>query len=144
MGTTELILILRSLHLFGGTRRYYGDITECILVLRNLSLYGSTRKYYKTYTGTSYLILVLRSISWSYETYTCITDSCISYLILVLRILHGAYSDIKVPVGTTEILRNVYWYCGTYPYSCVKVPVGTISRNRSDLCRYISDMDISP
>ena len=70
-----------------------------------------------------------------YKTYSCISD-----LILVLRILHGAYSDTKVPVGTTEILRNVYWYCGTY--SCIsdlilvlrilhgayydtKVPVGT-------------------
>ena len=28
----------------------------------------------------------------------------VSELILVLRILHEAYSDIKVPVGTTEIL----------------------------------------
>ena len=44
--TIGLILILRSLHLFGGTRRYYRDITEHILVLRNLFLYGSTRKYY--------------------------------------------------------------------------------------------------
>ena len=60
--------------MFGGTRRYYRDITEHILVLRNLSLYNSTRKYYKTYTGTSYLILVLRSISWSYGTYTYITE----------------------------------------------------------------------
>ena len=42
---------------------YYRDITECILVLQNLFLYGSTSKYYKTYIGTSYLILVLRSIS---------------------------------------------------------------------------------
>ena len=45
------------------------------------------------------------------------TYSCISDLILVLRILHGAYSDTKVPVGTTEILWNVYWYCRTY--SCI-------------------------
>ena len=44
--TIGLILILRSLHLFGGTRRYYRDMTERILVLRNLFLYGSTRKYY--------------------------------------------------------------------------------------------------
>ena len=36
--TIGLILILRSLHLFGGTRRYYRDITEYILVLRNLLL----------------------------------------------------------------------------------------------------------
>ena len=40
------ILILWRLHMFGGTRRYYRDITERILVLRNLFLYGSTRKYY--------------------------------------------------------------------------------------------------
>ena len=44
--TIGLILILRRLHLFGGTRRYYKDITERILVLRNFSLYGSTCKYY--------------------------------------------------------------------------------------------------
>ena len=52
--------------MFGGTRRYYKDIPKRILVLWNLSLYGSTHKYYKTYTGTSYLILVLQSISWPY------------------------------------------------------------------------------
>ena len=69
--------------MFGGTCRYYKDITERILVLQNLSLYGSTRKYYITYTGTSYLILVLRSISWPYGTYTCITE-----LILVFQILY--------------------------------------------------------
>ena len=34
----ELILIRRSLHLFGGTRRYYRDIMERILVLHNLFL----------------------------------------------------------------------------------------------------------
>ena len=44
--TIGLILILRSLHSLGGTRRYYRDITERILVLRNLFLYGSTHKYY--------------------------------------------------------------------------------------------------
>ena len=42
-----------------------------------------------------------------YKTY-----SCISGLILVLQILHGAYSDTKVPVGTIQI-----------PYT--EVPVGT-------------------
>ena len=84
--TIGLILILWRLHLFGGTRRNYRDITERILVLWNLSLYGSTRKYYKTYTGTLYLILVLRSISWSYGTYTCITE-----LILVFQILYFYY-----------------------------------------------------
>ena len=78
------------------------EITERVLVLRNLFLYGSTCKYYKTYTGTSYLILVLRSISWSYGTYTGLTE-----LILVLQ--------------------NLYLSYGSYP--CAKVPVGTISRN---------------
>ena len=84
LGTTKLILILWSSHLFGGTRRYYGDITKHIMVLRNLPLYGSTRKYYKTYTGTSYLILVLRSVSWSYGTYTCITELILVFWIFVL------------------------------------------------------------
>ena len=40
------------------------------------------------------------------------TYSCISGLILVLQILHGAYSDTKVPVGTIHI-----------PYT--EVPIGT-------------------
>ena len=31
------------------------------------------------------------------------TYSCISGLILVLQILHGAYSDTKVPIGTIQI-----------------------------------------
>ena len=81
------------------------EITERILVLRNLFLYGSTCKYYKTYTGTSYLILVLRSISWSYGTYTCIIK-----LILVFQILYLYYktytyfTNTGVPVGTTELI----------------------------------------
>ena len=56
-------------------------VTELIL-MQDLYLYRSTCKYYKTYTGTSYLILVLRSISWSYGTYTSLTE-----LILILQIL---------------------------------------------------------
>ena len=42
VGVTELILILRSLHLFGGTRRYrkdygtYTDIVELILIRKYL------------------------------------------------------------------------------------------------------------
>ena len=42
MGTTELILIIRSLHLFGGTRRYHRDygmyagIAELILIWKYL------------------------------------------------------------------------------------------------------------
>ena len=42
VGVTELILILRSFHLFGGTRRYHKDyrtctgIAELILILKYL------------------------------------------------------------------------------------------------------------
>ena len=99
VGVIELMLIQRYLYLSDISRRslqnlylYNGvyacsevpvgitEITERVLVSRNLFLYRSTCKYNKTYTGTSYLILVLRSISWSYKTYTCLTE-----LILVFR-----------------------------------------------------------
>ena len=150
LGTTKLILILQSLHLFGGTRRYYRVMTERILVLRNLFLYGSTRKYYKTYTGTSYLILVLRSISWSYRTYTCITElilvfqilylyyktyTCSSDLILVpehihvFQILYLSYGAYTCLTDLILVLQNLFLTYGSYSYA--KVPVGTISRNKS-------------
>ena len=48
LGTIEIRLILQSLHLFVGTRRFYTD-----------SLYGSTRRYYWTYTYFTELILIL-------------------------------------------------------------------------------------
>ena len=60
VGVTELRLMLQSLNLFEGTRRYHRD--------------------YGTYTGISEHILVLRNLYWSYETYTYLTD-----LILVLQ-----------------------------------------------------------
>ena len=94
VGVTELMLMLRSLNLFGGTRRYHRDygmytgILEHILVLRNL--YWS----YGTYTCLTELILVLRNLYWSYGTYICIQDLFLSYgsytgiteLIIVFRI----------------------------------------------------------
>ena len=94
VGVTELMLMLRSLNLFGGTRRYHRDygtytgISEHILVLRNL--YWS----YGTYTCLTELILVLRNLYWSYGTYICIQDLFLSYgsytgiteLIIVFRI----------------------------------------------------------
>ena len=73
--------------------------------------------YYRTYTCISDLIHVFQILCMSYRVYTCLTD-----LILVLQNLLLSYRS----------------------YSCAKVPVGTISRNRSDLYRYISSMDISP
>ena len=101
VGVTELMLILRSLNLFGGTRRYHRDcgtytgISEHILVFRILYVYYRTYTCisdlihvlqnlylsYETYTGLTELILVLRNLYWSYETYTGITE-----LILVFRI----------------------------------------------------------
>ena len=54
VGVTELMLMLRSLNLFGGTRRYHRD--------------------YGMYTGISEHILVLRNLYWSYGTYACLTD----------------------------------------------------------------------
>ena len=145
LGTTKLILILRSLHLFGGTRRYYRDMTERILILRNLFLYGSTHKYYKTYTGTSYIILVLRSISWSSITYTCITElvlvfqilylyyrtyTCISDLILVLQNIYMNFKSYTCLTDLILVLQNLFLSYGSY--SCAKVPIGTISRNKSE------------
>ena len=163
LGTTKLILILRSLHLFGGTRRYYRDMTERILVLRNLFLYGSTRKYYKTYTGTSYLILVLRSISWSYRTYTFITELilCISDLILVLQNLYMYFRSYTCLTEHIHVFQILYLSYG--PYTCVTELIlvlrilflceGTRRYDKSEQIRIISptrsyqtyaDTDISP
>ena len=95
VGVTELILKLRSSHLFRDTRGvsrrlrnvyWYCRAYSCLI--RNLFLYGNTCKYYKTYTSTSYLILVLRSIFLSYRTYIWVTDT-------------------GVPVGTTELILSL-------------------------------------
>ena len=56
VGVTKLILMLRSLHLFGGTHGYHIEITERILVLQNLFLYGSTRRKYRTLSVTKVLV----------------------------------------------------------------------------------------
>ena len=105
------------------------EITERILVLQNLFLYRSTCKYYKTYTGTSYLILVLRSISLFYRYYTCISDLiCVlhnlnlSYgtyigltkLILVFRILYVYYRTYTCISDLMHVLQNLYLSYGTY------------------------------
>ena len=115
----------------------YSCITEHILVLRILYL------YYGAYSCISDLIHVLRNLYFSFGTYTCVTE-----LIRVFRILYGAYSCIKVPVGTTQIhytevpvgttgliliLQNLYllyrygstrWYYRDF--TCTKILVGTI------------------
>ena len=144
--TIGLILILRRLPLFGGTRRYYKDITEHILVLWNLSLYRSTRKYYKTYIGTSYHILVLRSISWSYGTYTCITElihvfhilylsyrayTCLTDLILVLQDLFLSYGSYTCVTELILVLQILFFCEGTHRYDKSE-QIRIISHTRSD------------
>ena len=113
LSTTKLILILRSLHLFGGTRRYYRDMTERILVWRNLFLYGkvlvSTTKlilvlrilylYYEAYPGLTKLIHVLLNLFLYFRSYTCITElihvfrsyTCLTEHIHVFQILYLSY-----------------------------------------------------
>ena len=74
---------------------------EHILVLRILYL------FYRTCSCISNLIHVLRNLYIYFRSYTCLTEH-----ILVSQILYGAYSGIKVPVGTTQTHYT-------------KVPVGT-------------------
>ena len=93
VGVTKLILILRSLHLFGGTRRYHRDYGTCtgiaelilirkyLLVLQNLYWYFVSYLYYEVYPGLTELILVFLSTYWYFGFYTCITE-----LILVLSL----------------------------------------------------------
>ena len=99
-GVTELRLMLQSLNLFEGTRRYHRD--------------------YGTYTGISEHILVLRNLYWSYETYTYLTD-----LILVLQNLllyfryrstrryYRTFNGTKVLVGTIEQISYTEVLVGT-------------------------------
>ena len=89
IGVTELILILRSLHLFGGTRRYYREIMERILVFRNLFLYGSTREYYLFKCPKRRTLVLISNLS---------------------------YTHTGVPVGTTEVILIWSLYGDTRRY----------------------------
>ena len=108
--------------------------------LRNVYRYCGTYSYTEVLVSTTELILILRSIYWSYRTWTCISDLIhvlqsvyLSYgsytglteLILVLRILY-CNSDTEVPVGTTEYFNGTRVPVATteqIPYT--KVLVGT-------------------
>ena len=81
VGVTELIL--RSLNLFGGTRRYHRESTERKLVLQNLFLYGSTRKYYLFKCPKRRTLVIISNLS---------------------------YNRMGVPVGNTEfiLIRSLY------------------------------------
>ena len=69
--------------MFGGTRRYYRDITERILVLGNLFLYESTCKYYLFKYPKRRTLVLISNLS---------------------------YTHTGVPVGTTKfnLIRSLY------------------------------------
>ena len=103
VGVTELRLLLQSLNLFEGTRRYHRD--------------------YGTYTGISEHILVLRNLYCSYETYTYLTD-----LILVLQnlLLYFRYRSTRRYYITDSLYGGTRRYHWTYSYFIdTGVPVGT-------------------
>ena len=93
--------------------RTYTYTTEFTLVrrypkvsprLRNVYRYCGTYSYTKVLVSTTELILILRSIYWSYSTWTCISD-----LIHVLQSVYLSYRPIL-------ILQNLYLF-GTYTYN---------------------------
>ena len=98
---TELIHVripISSLCLFRspvGVYRTYNYPTEFTLVrkypkvsqrLRNVYRYCGTYSYTEVLVSTTELILILRSIYWSYRTWTCISD-----LIHVLQSIYLSY-----------------------------------------------------
>ena len=139
------MLIQRYLYLSQISRRslqnlylYYGvytcsevpvgitEITKRKLVLQNLFLYRSTCKYYKTYTGTSYIILVLRSISLFFRYYTCISD-----LIRVLQNLNLSYGTYTSLTEHILILQILSLCEGTRRYNKSELII-IVSHTRSD------------
>ena len=89
VGVTELMLMLRSLNLFGGTRRYHRD--------------------YGTYTGISEHVLVLRNLYWSYGTYTGLKELIFiyrtySYLTDLILFLRNLYLSYRTCTGLTELI----------------------------------------
>ena len=90
--------------------------------LRNVYRYCGTYSYTEVLVSTTELILILRSIYWSYRTWTCISD--------LIHVLSSIYlycnSDTEVPVGTTEYVTGTRVPVGTteqIPYT--EVLVGT-------------------
>ena len=106
--------------------------------------YYGTYSYTEVLVSTTELILILRSIYWSYRTWTCISD--LIHVLQSIYLSYGTYTDLTEHIlvlqnldmyfrsytclrGHILILRILYWSYGTY--SCAKVPVGTMSRNKS-------------
>ena len=113
LGITRLILILRSLHLFGGIRRYYRDLYLFL--------------YFGSYACITKLILVLQNVYLCYRAYSCISD-----LIHVLRNLYLSYGY----KSTRRYYRTFYLYKSTRRYyrTDTEVPVGTF---RSLPCSFL-------
>ena len=66
VGVTELMLMLRSLNLFGGTRRYYRDYGMYIGISEHILVFRILYTYYRTYTCVLDLIHVLQNLYLSY------------------------------------------------------------------------------
>ena len=145
--------------MFGGTRRYYRDITErnwycgtypytevpvsttkLILVLRILYL------YYEAYPGLTELILVLLNLFLYFKSYTCITElihvfqilylsyrayTCLMDLILVLWNMYLSYGSYTCFTELILIFRISYWCEGTRRYDKSE-QIRIISHTRSD------------
>ena len=74
----------------------------------------------------TYWYLYLSQISRRSSQDLCLYRGTLSYYkadtyTIGLYLYDGDYTCLEVPVGSTEILRNVYWYCETYPYTEVLV-----------------------
>ena len=109
-GVTEPMLIQRY--------RTHNYPTEFTLVrkypkvsqrLRNVYRYCRTYSYTEVLVSTTELILILRSIYWSYRTWTCISD--LRHVLQSIYLSYGSYT------GLTElilVLRILYWSYRTY------------------------------
>ena len=87
IGVTELRLMVQSLNLFEGTRRYHRDygtytgFAELNLIWEYPSVLLNLYLSYGTYTDLTEHILVLQNLEMYFRSYTCLTEH-----ILILRI----------------------------------------------------------
>ena len=95
VGVTELMLMLRSLT--------YSEVLVGTTEIIERVLYCRTYSDTEVLVSTTELMLILRSIYWSYRTWTCISD-----LIHVLQSIYLSYGSYT---GLTElilVLRILY------------------------------------
>ena len=94
--------------------------------LRNVYRYCGTYSYTEVLVSTTELILILRSIYWSYRTWTCISD-----LIHVLQSIYLSYGSYT---GLTElilVLRILFLCEGIRRYNKSELII-IVSHTRSD------------